>query len=90
MNSNNRAYLEEKFKHRVTFDPVERMLYGHDIAAIPELVRPLIGNTTPDAVVQPQDEDEIIELIKWARIKQCGADAQRQGYFRLWRSNTSE
>lgn len=56
MNSNNRTYLEEKFKTRVTFDPVERMLYGHDIAAIPALVRPLIGNTTPDVVVQPQDE----------------------------------
>jgi FAD/FMN-containing dehydrogenase len=66
MNSNNLAYLEEKFKTRVTFDPVERMLYGHDISAIPALVRPLIGNTTPDAVVQPQDEKELIELVRWA------------------------
>ncbi|NJD51677.1 MAG: FAD-binding oxidoreductase [Candidatus Methanoperedens sp.] len=66
MNPKNLAYLEEKFKNRMTFDPVERMLYGHDIAAIPALVKPLIGNTTPDAVVQPQNEDELIELVKWA------------------------
>ncbi|HMB45617.1 MAG TPA: FAD-binding oxidoreductase [Candidatus Methanoperedens sp.] len=31
-----------------------------------ELVRPLIGNTTPDAVVQPQDEEELIEIVRWA------------------------
>ncbi|KAB2943343.1 MAG: FAD-binding oxidoreductase [Candidatus Methanoperedens sp.] len=66
MNLNKREYLEEKFKTRVTFDPVERTLYGHDIAAIPALVKPLIGNTTPDAVVQPQNEEELIEIVKWA------------------------
>jgi FAD/FMN-containing dehydrogenase len=66
MNSKNLTYLKDKFTTRVTFDPIERMLYGHDIAAIPALVRPLIGNTTPDAVVQPQDEEELIDLVRWA------------------------
>jgi hypothetical protein len=39
----------EAFKH-VSFEPTERKLYGHDIASIPALVRPLIGNTIPDGV----------------------------------------
>jgi Fe-S oxidoreductase/FAD/FMN-containing dehydrogenase len=42
------------------------MLYGHDIATIPKLVKPIIGNTTPDAVVQPETEEKLIEIIKWA------------------------
>jgi len=61
------AYLEEKFQDRVTFDRLERKLYGHDIAAIPKLVKPLIGSTVPDAVVQPQAESELVELARWAR-----------------------
>ena len=61
------AYLEGKFQDRVTFDRVERKLYGHDIAAIPKLVKPLIGSTVPDAVVQPQAESELVELARWAR-----------------------
>ncbi|WP_218838007.1 FAD-binding and (Fe-S)-binding domain-containing protein [Candidatus Methanoperedens nitratireducens] len=66
LNTSQQAYLEEKFKDRVTFDPVERKLYGHDIAAIPALIKPLIGDTTPDAVVQPRSEEELIELVRWA------------------------
>jgi len=42
------------------------MLYGHDIAAIPGLIEPLIGSTTPDAVVQPDSEDELVQLARWA------------------------
>jgi FAD/FMN-containing dehydrogenase len=66
MNSEKLTYLLEKFTTRVTVDPIERMLYGHDLATIPALVRPLIGNTTPDAVVQPQDEEELIDIMRWA------------------------
>ena len=51
---------------RVTFDRRERRLYGHDIAAMPSLVRPLVGDTTPDAVAQPTSEDQLIELVRWA------------------------
>lgn len=39
------------------------MLSKHSCIVSPK--RPLIGNTTPDAVVQPKDEDEIIEIVKW-------------------------
>lgn len=61
-----RTFLTELFGERVTFDPTERMLYGHDIAAIPSLVRPLVGDTTPDAVVQPRSEEQLVAVVKWA------------------------
>ncbi|MEO0232294.1 MAG: FAD-dependent oxidoreductase, partial [candidate division WOR-3 bacterium] len=62
-------YLKEKFVERVCFDKVERKLYGHDIAAIPSLIKPFIGKTIPDAVFQPENEEEIVEIIKWAYKK---------------------
>ncbi|HEY41988.1 MAG TPA: FAD-binding oxidoreductase [Dehalococcoidia bacterium] len=58
--------LQKMFDTRVSFRKLERKLYGHDIAAIPGLVKPFIGNTVPDAVVQPQTEAELIELVRWA------------------------
>ncbi len=62
-----RKYLEGKFGNRVSFDNIERELYGHDIAAIPGLVKILVGNTKPEAVVQPQTEEELVELVGWAK-----------------------
>jgi hypothetical protein len=41
------SFLEGKFGKRVNFDKLERKLYSHDIASIPSMVRPLVGNTTP-------------------------------------------
>lgn len=61
-----RKWLEEKFQSRVNFDPTERLLYGHDIAAIPSLFQPFIGRTIPEAIVQPENEAELVELIRWA------------------------
>ena len=66
LSNTHKEYLKEKFKDRVNFDDVERMLYSHDIAAMPSLIKPLIGDTTPDAVVQPQSEEELKELVAWA------------------------
>ena len=66
MDNNQKAYLKEKFGDRVNFDETERVLYSHDIAAIPSLIAPLIGKTVPDAIVQPQNEEELIELVHWA------------------------
>ncbi|MDD5397908.1 MAG: FAD-binding and (Fe-S)-binding domain-containing protein [Dehalococcoidia bacterium] len=60
------AFLYGKFGNRVNFSETELLLYSHDIAAIPNLIKPLIGSTVPDAVVQPVSEDEIVELVKWA------------------------
>jgi Fe-S oxidoreductase/FAD/FMN-containing dehydrogenase len=66
-NEKHRSYLQEKFQSRVSFDKTERKLYGHDIAALPRLIKPLLGNTTPDAVVQPETEEELVDLVRWAR-----------------------
>jgi FAD/FMN-containing dehydrogenase len=59
-------YLEEKYGNRANFNKMERELYGHDIAAIPSLIAPLIGKTIPEAIVQPENEEELINLVKWA------------------------
>ena len=69
ISADQRTYLENKYGSRVSFRRTERKLYGHDIAAMPGLIKPLIGDTTPDAVVQPKTEEELIELIRWA-VKQ--------------------
>jgi Fe-S oxidoreductase/FAD/FMN-containing dehydrogenase len=66
INIKQKEYLEKQFGKRVNFERLERKLYGHDIAAIPGLVKPFIGETIPDAVVQPQSEAELSELVKWA------------------------
>ncbi len=34
--------LEALFGERVTFERLERKLYGHDIAAMPSLIKPLV------------------------------------------------
>ena len=60
------ADLQKMFDSRVSFRKLERKLYGHDIAAMPRLVKPLVGKTVPDAVVQPESEEKLIELVKWA------------------------
>ena len=62
-----RAHLEAEFGSRVSFDRVERKLYSHDIAVFPSLFRPLIGKTLPDAIVQPENEEELKALAKWAQ-----------------------
>ncbi len=59
--------LESLFRTRVSFDRIERTLYGHDIAEIPSLIKPLVGSTVPDAVVQPASEEELVALVRWAQ-----------------------
>ncbi|MDW7678938.1 MAG: FAD-binding protein, partial [bacterium] len=66
ISKNDAEWLQKYFGERIAFDRVERMLYGHDIAAMPRLFKPLIGDTIPDAVVQPTSEKELVELVQWA------------------------
>ncbi|MGB6340242.1 MAG: FAD-binding and (Fe-S)-binding domain-containing protein [Candidatus Aminicenantaceae bacterium] len=66
LSKKNQEWLQDKFGERANFNRVERVLYSHDIAAIASVFKPLIGNTVPDAVVQPQNEEELIELVQWA------------------------
>jgi FAD/FMN-containing dehydrogenase len=59
--------LRETFGPRVTFDPLERTFYGHDVGSLPSLVKPLVGNTLPAAVVQPLTEEQVVQLVAIAR-----------------------
>lgn len=61
-----RTYLEVEYGDRVTFRRTERKFYSHDIAAMPSLVKPLVGNTIPDVVVQPETGEELVDLVRWA------------------------
>ncbi len=67
LNQAQRLHLEETFGDRVTFDRIERKIYSHDIGDLPRLIKPLIGKTLADAVVQPSSEQELVDLVKWAR-----------------------
>ena len=66
MTQEQRGWLTRTFAERVSFREIERKLYSHDIASIPSLVRPLVGDTKPSCIVQPQSEAELVELVKWA------------------------
>jgi Fe-S oxidoreductase/FAD/FMN-containing dehydrogenase len=61
-----KAFLRQHFGDRVSFHRIERKLYGHDIASVPSIIKILVGNTIPDAVVQPETEEELVDLVKWA------------------------
>ena len=67
LDEKHQSYLQEKFGSRVSFNKTERKLYSHDIAALPGLIKPLLGNTIPDAVVQPETEKELVSLVHWAQ-----------------------
>jgi len=61
-----RQQLRDLFGQWVSFDREERRIYSHDVAAIPKLIRPVIGAATAAAVVQPASEDELAALVRWA------------------------
>ncbi|MGC8810365.1 MAG: FAD-binding and (Fe-S)-binding domain-containing protein [bacterium] len=61
------TFLKEKFGQRANFEKTECKLYGHDIAAMPTLFKPFIGNLTPEGVIQPESEEELKELVLWAQ-----------------------
>ena len=66
LNNKLRSDFQKMFGSRVSFHRLERKLYGHDIAAIPSLVKLIIRKAIPDAVVQPQIEKELVKLVRWA------------------------
>ncbi len=66
LSSQQETWLREHFDGRVSTDLMERKIYSHDVGEMPPLVKPLIGKTLADAVVQPQQEQEIVELVRWA------------------------
>ena len=66
MKTGTKNELQKLFCDRVSFNRTERKLYGHDIAAVPKLIQPFVGNTIPDVVVQPETEEELVELVEWS------------------------
>jgi Fe-S oxidoreductase/FAD/FMN-containing dehydrogenase len=69
LQTTDKIFLESLFGTRVSFDHRECRLYGHDTAEIPSLVKPLVGSTVPSAVVQPDSEEELVALVRWAQEK---------------------
>jgi Fe-S oxidoreductase/FAD/FMN-containing dehydrogenase len=69
LSAENRKWLEDKFGPRANFNSTERLLYSHDIAAVPSLFKPFIGKTKPDAVVQPETEAELALVVRWASAR---------------------
>jgi len=59
--------LDAMFGPRVRYDRRERTMYNHDVGVMPPLISPLVGDTMPHAVAQPESEDELVKLVKWAR-----------------------
>jgi Fe-S oxidoreductase/FAD/FMN-containing dehydrogenase len=55
------------FGRDVSFDQVERKLYSHDVGSIPKLIKPFMPAGLPDAVVRPENEQALVELLKVAR-----------------------
>ncbi len=70
LKDSHKVFLKEKFGERVNFDKTECKLYAHDIAAMPSLFKPLIGNSIPEGIIQPESEVELIELVQWAQKNQ--------------------
>jgi FAD/FMN-containing dehydrogenase len=66
LNAELRTELQQIFGNHISFRKLERKLYGHDIAAVPGLIKPLIGKTVPEVVVQPETKEELVKLVRWA------------------------
>jgi len=54
---------------RVRTDRVERKMYSLDIGAMPSLVKPFVPAGIPGAVVRPQNESQLVELVRMAQDK---------------------
>ena len=66
LSTTQRDWLIAMFGDRFNDRPVERKLYSHDVGEMPSMIKPLVGSTLADAIVQPNSEQEIVELVKWA------------------------
>jgi len=62
-----RKDLENQFANRVNFEQLERKIYAHNMGVMPSMVKPLVGNPVPDAIVQPITEQELVNLVKLAQ-----------------------
>ena len=61
--------LRSIFGDRMRTDRVERKMYSFDIGAMPKLVKPFTAAGVAGAVVRPDNEEQIVELVKLPRAK---------------------
>ena len=61
-----RPELLQRFGDRATLGEIERLLYSHDVGAIPGMVKRLYQGM-PDAIVQPENKDDLIFLTELSR-----------------------
>ncbi|GAW32328.1 FAD-binding and (Fe-S)-binding domain-containing protein [Carboxydocella sp. JDF658] len=57
--------LKDLFGNRFRDNQLERLLYSHDVGVLPAAVKKTF-NSMPSAVVQPENKQELIDLMKWA------------------------
>jgi FAD/FMN-containing dehydrogenase len=58
--------ISELFGEYVNLDKRERHYYNHDIGALPPLVRKVIGDTDPAAVVKIRTEEDAVKILEFA------------------------
>lgn len=51
---------------RARFDKRERRVYSHDTGVLPGPFQILAGASLADGVVQPETEDQLVELVRFA------------------------
>ncbi len=61
-----RPELEQRFGDRAALGKIERLLYSHDVAALPGVVK-MLYKGMPDAVVQPKSKSDLIFLTDLSR-----------------------
>jgi Fe-S oxidoreductase/FAD/FMN-containing dehydrogenase len=58
--------LKDIFNDRVRTDRIERKMYSYDVGALPGLVKPFLPVGLPGGVVRPENEEQIIQLVRLA------------------------
>ena len=66
MKLKNRDELLKKFGERVSFDKTEMLMYSHDTASLPGIVKQMF-KTVPEAVVQPVSTEDVVFITRFAR-----------------------
>ena len=66
LSATQKTELSEIFGEYVNLDKRERHYYNHDIGALPPLVKKVIGNTDPAAVVKVRSEEDAVKLLGFA------------------------
>ena len=64
LSATQKTELSEIFGEYIKLDKRELHYYNHDIEALPPLVKRVIGNTDPAAVVKIRDEKDAVKLLK--------------------------